>query len=361
MKYFNLFSTIFITKGANRILVSDLQRNTSELYPMELYELIEELKTHPIENILSNYDHESQEIVEEYVDLLLEKEYGFITENGWDHNFSPLSYEYRDYSTISNIFIELGNVDILHKLKNSIENLGIRHLVIFSTSKFSFDEFLKIDQLFTNTPLENIEIFSPHHHQLDHHSLEELSDKVSRIHSLVLYNAACSSFKVNNTLRFTVDFIKQDLKITSCGIVDMKYFNTNISKVLEAMNHNSCLHKKMGIDINGNIKNCPLMPEIYGNIYHQSLEEVLKKSEFKKYWDLTKEGIETCKDCEFRNICTDCRAYTEQTHINRDGLDISKPLKCGYNPYSTEWEEWAQNPLKSKAIQQYRELEKKNS
>ena len=60
-----------------------------------------------------------------------------------------------------------------------------------------------------------------------------------------------------------------------------------------------------------------------------------------------------CKDCEFRYICTDCRAYTEKTHTNEEGLDTSKPLKCGYNPYTGEWEEWSTNPLKQKAIQFY--------
>ena len=59
--------------------------------------------------------------------------------------------------------------------------------------------------------------------------------------------------------------------------------------------------------------------------------------------------IHVCKDCEFRYICTDCRAYIE------DPNDIlSKPLKCGYNPYTAEWSEWSRNPLKQKAIEQYR-------
>ena len=54
------------------------------------------------------------------------------------------------------------------------------------------------------------------------------------------------------------------------------------------------------------------------------------------------------KDCEFRYICTDCRAYVE------DPEDIlSKPLKCGYNPYTGEWSEWSTNPLKQKAIDFY--------
>lgn len=44
MRYFNLFSNIFVTKGTTRILISDLQRNTSELMPLELDEIIEEVK-----------------------------------------------------------------------------------------------------------------------------------------------------------------------------------------------------------------------------------------------------------------------------------------------------------------------------
>jgi hypothetical protein len=31
----------------------------------------------------------------------------------------------------------------------------------------------------------------------------------------------------------------------------------------------------------------------------------------------------------------------------------SKPLECGYNPYTCEWEEWSTNPLKQKAIEHY--------
>lgn len=32
---------------------------------------------------------------------------------------------------------------------------------------------------------------------------------------------------------------------------------------------------------------------------------------------------------------------------------MSKPLKCGYNPYTSEWAEWSTNPLKRKAINFY--------
>lgn len=357
MKYFNLFSNILITKGIRRILISDLQRNTSELYPLEFYELIEDLKVHSIENILNYYDEESQEIVEDYLNHLLEKEYGFITENNWADNFPPLSHEYIDSSTISDIFIEFHSLELLYKIKYSIENLSCRHLIIFSKNNLTEDDILAVDFMFKNTPLENIDIYLPDHNQMDVYWFQKLNEKVSRINNLIIYRSVLRSIKLSNTLRFTVTFTTEDLKISSCGKVDLKYFNTNLPKVLEAINHNSCLHKKIGIDKDGNIKNCPLMPESYGNIQNTTLEKALAKPGFQQYWNITKDQIESCKDCEFRYICTDCRAFTESSHYTPENLDISKPLKCGYNPYTNEWKDWSKNPLKQKAIIHY-EIEK---
>lgn len=115
MTFFNLFSNILITKGASRILILDLHRNVSELYPLELYDIIEELKNQSIEGILKNYDEESRAIIHEYINLLLEKEYGFVTENDWDRNFPPLSYEYHEPSDITNLFIEMEDIEIVKK------------------------------------------------------------------------------------------------------------------------------------------------------------------------------------------------------------------------------------------------------
>lgn len=320
---------------------------------MEFYELIEELKIHSIEELFSNYDDESKEVVQEYLDLLIEKEYGFITENDWDHSFPPLSYDYYDHNEISNLFIELEHIRILHKIKPSIENLAIKHLIIFSENKLFLDDFLNIDRLFTNTSLENIEIFSPFHQEINQSFIQALHNSTERILTIIFFTCPVPPFNAKNEFNFTVHFVREDIKISACGKVDLKYFNTNLPKVLEAVNYNSCLHKKMGIDKDGHVKNCPLMPEIFGNIYSSSLEEVLIQSSFRKYWNLTKDHIEVCKDCEFKYICTDCRAYTECSHKNKEGLDLSKPLKCGYNPYTAEWEDWSKNPLKQQAIHKY--------
>lgn len=353
MRYFNLFSNILITKGAGRILISDLQRKISDLYPLELYDIIEELKNDSIENILESYDAESKEIIHEYIDFLLEKEYGFITNDDWDRSFLPMSYEFQEVSKVSNVFIEIDDIIILDRITNSINNLGVKHLTIYCTKKLSLEEYQAIDNKFKGSVLEGIEIYSPFHNALDEEFFQILNQTTTRIYNFFFYDCKKIPFKTTEVFRFTINFNHENIKISACGKIDLKYFNTNLPKVLEAINHNSCLHKKIGIDINGNIKNCPLMPEKFGNIHQSSLEEVLIQNNFKKYWNLTKDKIEICKDCEFRYVCTDCRAYTERTHKNKEGLDISKPLKCGYNPYTCTWEDWSQNPFHQEAIQYY--------
>lgn len=353
MKYFNLYSNILLTKGANRMLISDLQRRQSEVQQLELYDIIEELKNNSIGEVFGFYDDVSKEMVQEYIDFLLEREYGFITDGDWDSNFAALSLEYVDYNKISNLFIERNDLAIPEKLLQSIENLQIRHLVMYCNGDASLSDFLKLDADFENSTLDSIEIFAPFHSAIDKNFIQHLSENTSRIYNLIFYNCENEPFKVESIFRFELLFTPQDLKISSCGKVDLKYFDTNIKKVLEAINHNSCLNKKIGIDAEGNIKNCPAMPHGFGNINEITLEDALFHQDFKKYWNLTKEDITVCKDCEFRNVCTDCRAFTEQTHVNEAGLDVSKPLKCGYDPYTNQWSDWSTNPLKQKAIQNY--------
>ncbi|OXA87683.1 grasp-with-spasm system SPASM domain peptide maturase [Flavobacterium hercynium] len=134
----------------------------------------------------------------------------------------------------------------------------------------------------------------------------------------------------------------------SCGIIRKNNFVYSNNFYLESQNHNTCLNKKISIDKDGNIKNCPSMKNIYGNIRNTTLSEVLIIPEFRSFWKINKNEIDVCRDCEFRHICTDCRAY-----IENPANIYSKPLKCGYDPYTNLWTEWSTNPLKATVIEEY--------
>ncbi|WP_414647134.1 grasp-with-spasm system SPASM domain peptide maturase [Chitinophaga sp.] len=135
---------------------------------------------------------------------------------------------------------------------------------------------------------------------------------------------------------------------SDCGVVSSKSFSCNMNMYMESLQYNSCLNRKLSIDTNGDIKNCPSMTKKFGNIRTTLLKDVLNNPTFRDLWQITKDMISVCKDCEFRSVCTDCRAYLQDP-----GNTYSKPLKCGYDPYQCTWEPWAQNKENNYAISYY--------
>lgn len=101
---------------------------------------------------------------------------------------------------------------------------------------------------------------------------------------------------------------------------------------MEAKLFNSCLNKKVGIDVDGMIKNCPSQNSSFGKIGNEKLLEVCLRNDFQQIWGVKKDSITECMDCEFRYICSDCRVYIKDSS---DGL--SKPEKCNYDPYKGVW------------------------
>lgn len=50
--------------------------------------------------------------------------------------------------------------------------------------------------------------------------------------------------------------------------------------------HNSCLYKKVSLDKDGYVRNCPSMAEKYD--LSDGLGKIIKTPAFRKYWNITK-------------------------------------------------------------------------
>jgi SPASM domain peptide maturase of grasp-with-spasm system len=96
-------------------------------------------------------------------------------------------------------------------------------------------------------------------------------------------------------------------------------------------NYNSCLAHKISVDKNGSICNCPSLSKTFGLVGSVSLKEALSLNAFRSQWEVTKDRVPVCSVCEFRWICTDCRAFTAT------GNETGKPSKCTYNPFISLW------------------------
>ena len=353
-KYFKVFTNCIFVRGVNRSLIIDIQRENFITIPDTMEEIIQCFKEKKsIQFVKELYGESNVEVINEYIDFLIEKEFGFIVDFEEFDMFIEMNISFDEPFHVTNCIVEISEetLNSFNKIVKDLENLFCRNLQIICYDYIEISTLISILSITKDTNFRSIELILKYSDEL-FGFVSEIDKSNFRVTDLTFY----SSFDINKEIpktTFNVNLIDYEiLSFRNCGVVDYKYFNVNKSKVLESINHNSCLYKKISIDKDGNIKNCPSMPQNFGNINEISLKEALNHSDFKKYWNVTKEIIDICKDCEFRHVCTDCRAYTERNHFDGD-IDLSKPLKCGYNPYTNEWSEWSTNPLKEKAIEFY--------
>jgi SPASM domain peptide maturase of grasp-with-spasm system len=353
-KYFKVFTNCIVLKGINRSLIVDIQRENFITIPDTMEEIIQCFKEKKsIQEVKELYGEDNIEIIQEYIDFLIEKEFGFIVDFEEFDLFIDMSTSFEVPSHVTNCIVEISENSILNfnKIINDLENLFCKNLQIICYDYIEISTLKSVLNFAEDTNFRSIELVLKYSDDL-FDFISEIDKNNFRVTDVTLHSARDIIKEIPKTT-FNVNLIDYEISsFKNCGIVDYKYFNVNNSKVLESINHNSCLHKKISIDKDGNVKNCPSMPQSFGNIKDTTLEEALNHPDFKKYWNVTKDRIDICKDCEFRHICTDCRAYTERTTFDVD-IDLSKPLKCGYNPYTNEWSEWSANPLKEKAIEYY--------
>ncbi|MCU7618503.1 grasp-with-spasm system SPASM domain peptide maturase [Chryseobacterium sp. PBS4-4] len=367
MNFFKLFPNCLITIGKINAVIHDLERNSSELIPVDFAKIILELDNKiPVTKVIENYNEDEKEIILKNIEYFIAKDYGIYCSAEMFSLFPKMSTSFEEPNTISNAVVELSSITrkTLKKIFTNIVEMGCFDICLVSYEEIHEEEFLNIIDVINIDRIKSLEITSKWHDQINDTFFQKINKIDSSIYKLSFFSAPFDNyFKFDENIFFEREFSTQNItSFKYCGKVEKKYLFTDMSKYLEAKNYNSCLHKKIAVDKYGNIRNCPSMPQSFGNINNITLDAALQHKDFKKYWKLGKDKIEVCKDCEFRYICTDCRAYTERTNENREGLDVSKPLKCGYDPYTGEWEEWSTNPLKKKAIKYYgmQELVKRN-
>jgi SPASM domain peptide maturase of grasp-with-spasm system len=349
-KVFLLFSDCFVVKGVKRSIICDLQRNRYEIIPNSLAYILLRYEGFSVKEIKNREEEENALYIEQYFAFLIEKEFIFFCSRK-EVNLFPKMEKTFDYPfEISHCIIDIDRKSKfdLNNIRNQMELINLRFCQIRLFNPFTFSEivsFIKNIQY----PLLNIELILQYDKSLGVSNIKKLLVKYNISH-IIINDISCSIIEDLKTIaHLNITFIEKKIdNCNFCGNINSYNFTVNKNTFFESQNFNSCLNGKFSIATDGSIKNCPSMGFSFGNIYTSNLLNVLKLKKFKKLWNITKNKIDVCSKCEFRYICTDCRAYIENPK------DIySKPLKCGYNPSTGVWEEWSTNPLKKEAINFY--------
>ena len=351
-QYFKLYSGCKIIEGATRALLCDLDRRKMKLLPLSLVTFTKSLSEgESVGEVLNKYEREEKEILQQYLEYLTDNEYGFFCDKKEFKAFIDVNEDFEIPKMISNAIVELENFDkeYITCVFEELDKVGCEAVQIacyFSLTKNEVDNLFTISN---NSNVENIEIITSYNQSYATKFFIDLNGVKNKLTYLQIYNYPFDSLPELENILFKIDITKDNISsFTNCGVISVNHFNVHRYSFLESKNYNSCLYKKISIDPKGNIKNCPAFAKGFGNINSKKLKDIISTQAFTSLWKINKDKIEGCKICEFRHVCTDCRAFLE----NPKNV-FSKPLKCGYDPLKGEWYEWSENPLKKEAIAHY--------
>lgn len=333
---FLLYANCMPVKGAVRSVICDLHRINVEFIPNDLYEVLTRFKRQTFKKIKEHYGLDNTPVILEYFSFLVEKEYGFICSEKEASLFPDISYRWDAPHIIENAIIDV-NENSDHNygdILSQLEELGCKALQVRFFAKLASESLHRILKLFSNSRIESIELLLAYSADINEENIRDLLSRYKRIISLTFHSCPSAPEKgVYNREGVKIEYTDQVINSSDhCGFISPRSFHLAIDTFMESQQFNTCLNRKISIDVNGEIKNCPSMNFSYGNIKSTRLEEGLSRDGFKKYWQINKDQIEVCRDCEFRYICSDCRAFTD-----KEGSLYAKPLKCNYNPYEARW------------------------
>jgi len=336
-KVFRLFACCLLVKGVKRAVICDLQRDSMYFVTIPFWEILTNTQDLSIEEILESYSNQiGEEEIVAFFESLVNRDLGFWTDE--PEVFPQIELTWENPSIITNAIID--HNDSFHHnfalIFSKLELVGCRDVQVRCYDYLSLSELHSILELLERKRIKSIEFIIKYNNEIDMKAMLILTEKYLRIKSIIVHSAPQTV-----THRFTGqsevnmgNIIMTEQIIDSnrcCGIISPDYFLVGLPSFTEGLNFNSCLNRKLGIDIDGSLKNCPSMKKSFGNIYTDDIVDVVSSSVFQETWRINKDKITTCKVCEFRYVCTDCRAFLESD------TSLEKPLKCNYDPYSLEW------------------------
>jgi len=326
--YFVLFACCIPVKGATRSIICDLQRNTFVYIPNEVYSIL----SYSCEQKFNATETISQSDINHVIDYLINEEYGFYCDN--PESFPKINLKNNDFpELLKNMIIDFDQ-NSNHDLENiceQVSNLRCSAIELRYFATFKEEEICNHLNTFNQSTVRTINLIVKDANWITSETINNICVSYKRVKQIIVYSAGKNETQQLD-LQTIIIYTEEDIKDEShCGNISPFYFQSNIDFFTESILYNNCLDKKVGIDKFGNIKNCPSMNKIFGNVTTTAIKDVLNDSEFQRLWLIKKDDIKICKDCEFRYICMDCRAYLEENCIK------DKPLKCNYDPYHNTW------------------------
>jgi SPASM domain peptide maturase of grasp-with-spasm system len=359
-KYVFLFSDCVPVKGAAASAIYDLTRGRISTFPSDYHAFFERFRKHRLGELLDTLSEDDRAGFSDFLRFLFDNEYACMMSDPGAFPEIPSSWDAP--GAIQNAIID---VDAQHhdygKLVSELDALGCQHLQVRCYSRlFGVSELATLAGLCHGTSIQSLQAILVHDPARPDDDYAAVVTGNRIICSLIVHSAdedrklvidrgtrGSSAALTAVEIGFTTKKLSSHL---DCGTITVGTLLAPSTPTFTELRHfNGCLNRKVSVDASGQVRNCPAMAESFGDHRGVALSEIAAEARFQRAWRARKDEIAVCRDCPYRYACTDCRAFLEVP----DAED-SKPLKCGYDPYTDSWTDWGARPQAMATMAGYR-------
>jgi SPASM domain peptide maturase of grasp-with-spasm system len=327
--YFVIYSCCIPVKGFSKSVIYDFGRQTHADIPNDLFHLLKYGINKKLCDIYSYYGKPNRRTIDNYFKFLLKNEYIFFCDKDEKKMFPTLSTNWDYPSKISNAIIDIAQQPLnkLNFLFDKLYEMGCYNYLIRFTKSSSSSRVKYVLDKILHKSIYSFTTFIPH--RLLNDDLLTYIKNINKTMCVIIYDSPNNiQFKKveNLSIKFTMQNIDESLPKTHQPI-----FSLDTSHYTESLKYNTFFNRKVYIDINGNIKNIQYHPFVHGNIYIDSIEDIIRSKKFKAISLINKDKIAVCKVCEYRYMCTDYRLPKKK------GNAYYYSTSCKYNPIKGKW------------------------
>lgn len=328
---FKLFQCCIPVKGIKNGIIIDFQRKTLHKVPNQIIDLIAEYSEKDIYTLFYDFN-KSKNTLKNYIHYFIENELVIISDQ--TENYPPLNNAFLKPAFIDTVKIEIDNFSDFFVLffEKEINELGVNSIKLILKNN-EIENLIKINVLLEVSKINALVLYLEYSEE----KISKLKPIISddpRISKVIFYNFDSEISTPIDHEKFYFEKLSLEEIFENENIESPSDFILDIDIYLEALNHNLMFNKSIFIDSLGNTKKHLKDPENYGNIAKNNILEIIKNDNFNEFWNISKDQIEVCKDCEFRYVCPDGRIPEK---IKSEKFDYTFNTSCNYDPYQGIW------------------------
>ncbi|WP_077919561.1 hypothetical protein [Spirosoma sp. 209] len=299
--YFLLYAHNIPVRGKERAALYNLQAGHILCIPLVLTDLIEAMRTAPVETVRQQFAPTRPELFDAYLNFLLRNDLGFYTDE--PTLFPPLSLQWDTPHHIQTAVLDLDfdQYDPVAVL-DQLDGLQCRHVEYrLQTGRGTARQLEALMEANQGRGFRSVSLLIDYQTALGQPPqwVHRLYEACPKIEFMLVYNAPYAG--KSRTHPAHIQFIQDDIRSASYrASATRRRHIVNVGYFTEAQQFNPYYNRRVCISQAGEIKNCLQHRRSFGSVLTDRIDAVVSRADFRELWLASPDRVAGLRDSELR-------------------------------------------------------------